>query len=95
VRPDQATHQAHAVLTNFKVNLFGFVILWFEELTFRSKDGQKPDVAVTLRDGDDAVQFGGPLEFVNEVRNLIPVERLLRSAEPRGDAERHQPRASR
>jgi hypothetical protein len=70
--PDQATHQAHAVLTNFKVNLFGFVILWFEELTFRSKDGQKPDVAVTLRDGDDAVQFGGPLEFVNELRNFIP-----------------------
>ena len=25
-----------------------------------------------LRDGDEAVRFGGPLEFVNEMRKFIP-----------------------
>ena len=33
--------------------------------------------------------FGGPLEFVNTLRELIPVERVLGSAVAVGDAERH------
>jgi len=70
--PADTNFEATASLTNFKVNLFGFVIIWFETLSFHAKKGQKPDVAVLLREGDDAVQFGGPLEFVNELRNLIP-----------------------
>jgi hypothetical protein len=64
--------EATATMTNFKVNLFGFIILWFEEVAFASKNGQKPDVTVRLRDGVDAVQFGGPLEFVNDIRRFIP-----------------------
>jgi hypothetical protein len=64
--------EATATITNFKVNLFGFIILWFEQLVFVSKSGQKPDVTVQLRDGDDAVCFGGPLEFVNDLRSFIP-----------------------
>jgi len=64
--------RATAVLNNFKVNLFGFIILWFEHLSFNTKSGQKPDVSVQLRDGSDAVTFGGPLEFVNALRNVIP-----------------------
>jgi hypothetical protein len=67
-----ATYTATAALTNFKVNLFGFIVLWFDELTFASSKGQKPDVAVGLHPGDDAVVFGGPLEFVNQLRSLIP-----------------------
>lgn len=70
--PADTHYEATADLTNFKVNLFGFVILWFEELSFNARKGQKPDVVVRLRDGEDAVQFGGPLEFVNELRSLIP-----------------------
>ncbi len=71
--PAQASSfQATAVLNNFKVNLFGFIILWFESLQFTTKSGQKPDVAVNMRSGDDAVAFGGPLEFVNEIRKYIP-----------------------
>jgi len=66
------TVNATAKITNFKVNLFGFIILWFEEVIFDSKNGQKPDVTVHLRDGDDAVLFGGPLEFVNNLRKFIP-----------------------
>jgi hypothetical protein len=67
-----ASFEATAAITNFKVNLFGFIILWFEELTFAARNGRKPDVAVELRQGDEAVQFGGPLEFVNELRKFIP-----------------------
>ncbi|MEX3858198.1 hypothetical protein AB3X94_29840 [Paraburkholderia sp. BR10923] len=66
------TIQASATLNNFKVNLFGFIILWFEKLEFNAKRGQKPDVSVQLRDGQDAVTFGGPLEFVNALRQVIP-----------------------
>jgi hypothetical protein len=70
--PGAATYEAHAELNNFKVNLFGFIILWFERLRFDVRQGRKPDVAVDLRQGSDAVQFGGPLEFVNTLRELIP-----------------------
>jgi hypothetical protein len=63
---------AFAEMKNFKVNLFGFVIIWFETLRFTSTKGQKPDVAVQLRQGNDAVQFGGALEFVNQLRDVIP-----------------------
>jgi hypothetical protein len=69
--PSAATYETSAELNNFKVNLFGFVIIWFEALRFVGKKGQKPDVTVDLRK-NDAVQFGGPLEFVNKLRELIP-----------------------
>ena len=70
--PGDASFEATASIDNFKVNLFGFIIIWFELLKFVAKKGQKPDVQVSLRKGDDAVQFGGPLEFVNELRKFIP-----------------------
>jgi hypothetical protein len=66
------SQEATAKLTNFKVNLFGFIILWFEEISFDAKNGRKPDVSVRLREGEEAVRFGGPLEFVNEIRRFIP-----------------------
>ena len=70
--PSDADFSATAAIDNFKVNLFGFIIVWFELLRFVAKKGQKPDVQVTLREGEDAVQFGGPLEFVNTLRKYIP-----------------------
>jgi hypothetical protein len=66
------SNAAAAKLTNFKLNLFGFIILWFEEISFDAKNGRKPDVSVRLREGDEAVRFGGALEFVNEIRRFIP-----------------------
>lgn len=68
----QPTCEARATLNNFKINLFGFVILWFEHLNFTAQRGRKPDVSVQLRQGEEAVTFGGPLEFVNGLRSLIP-----------------------
>ena len=70
--PAAASYEASARIDNFKVNLFGFIMLWFDQLRFDAKSGQKPDVTVDLHDGDDAVTFGGPLEFVNELRRFIP-----------------------
>jgi hypothetical protein len=70
--PTAATYEATATLDNFKVNLFGFIVIWFDLLQFDSRRGQKPDVAVNLHPGEDAVVFGGPLEFVNKLRSLIP-----------------------
>ena len=70
--PENASYTASASLNNFKVNLFGFIIIWFEELDFSSEKGQKPDVRVVLRNGTDAVAFGGPLEFVNQLKEIIP-----------------------
>ncbi|MES3034465.1 MAG: hypothetical protein V4813_10775 [Gemmatimonadota bacterium] len=69
--PDAATFEADAKLDNFKVNLFGFIILWFVQLRFDVKRGQKPDVAVDLHP-DEGVTFGGPLEFVNALKDVIP-----------------------
>jgi hypothetical protein len=70
-KPEEADFRATAKLENFKVNLFGFIILWFDELSFAARKGQKPDVAVALH-ATDAVMFGGPLEFVNELKRYIP-----------------------
>ena len=74
--PTAATSTATAELTNFKVNLFGFIVLWFDELRFAASAGQKPDVTVGIHPGDqpgeEGVAFGGPLEFVNELRKFVP-----------------------
>lgn len=70
--PSATTFTATASIVNFKVNLFGFVTVWFDNLKFSAKTGSKPDVAVDLHPGDDAIAFGGPLEFVNELRRIIP-----------------------
>jgi hypothetical protein len=71
-KPAATTFTATASVVHFKVNLFGFVTVWFDRLQFASKSGSKPDVAVDLHPGDDTIAFGGPLEFVNELRKIIP-----------------------
>ncbi len=71
-QPTATTFEAKATIVNFRVNLFGFITVWFDRLSFISKSGSKPDVAVDLHPGMDAVAFGGPLEFVNELRSIIP-----------------------
>lgn len=60
-----------ASLTNFKLNLFGCVIIWFDKLQFKMKAGEKPEVDPKLHDTTPVV-FGGPLEFVNRLSEIIP-----------------------
>lgn len=71
-KPQDVTRSAKATLNNFKLNLFGCIILWFDRLEFDAQPGQKPDVSVQMHPGEGAVRFGGPLEFVNDLRRFIP-----------------------
>ncbi len=70
--PAATTFTANASLMNFKVNLFGFIIIWFDNLEFKSGSGSKADVSVNMHPGEEAIVFGGPLEFVNTLRQIIP-----------------------
>ena len=70
--PAATTFNATASIVNFKVNLFGFITIWFDRLRFIAKTGTKPDVAVDLHPGNRTIEFGGPLEFVNKLREIIP-----------------------
>ncbi|MBE0585686.1 MAG: hypothetical protein IH612_18240 [Desulfofustis sp.] len=63
--------EATGKLTNFKLNFFGFVIVWFDEFSFKSTLKNKFDPKPKLHD-DHPVVFGGPLEFVNKLSELIP-----------------------
>jgi hypothetical protein len=58
-------------INNFKINLFGCIILTFDKLSFSSRPGKKPDVTVGLNQAH-GVLFGGPLEFVNKLKDYIP-----------------------
>ncbi len=70
--PSATEFSSTGELAHFKINLFSFIIVWFDKLKFEASQGGKPDVSVEFHPGDDAITFGGPLEFVNELRNLIP-----------------------
>lgn len=70
--PSATEFSSKGELVHFKVNLFSFVIVWFDKLKFEASQGGKPDVTVEFHPGDEAITFGGPLEFVNELRSLIP-----------------------
>jgi len=69
LRPPE-TH-VEGTLDHFKVNLFGAIVLWFDLLRFRSEAGHKPEVDVDLNP-QHGVTFGGPLEFVNALKDFIP-----------------------
>lgn len=69
--PQGAMRSAYAALNDFKLNLYGCIILAFDKIEFDARPGQKPDVAVQMQQ-KDAVMFGGPLEFVNDLRQFIP-----------------------
>lgn len=63
--------EAKGKLTNFKLDFLGFVIVWFDEFSFTSTIKKKFDPNPKLHDTDSVV-FGGPLEFVNRLSDLIP-----------------------
>lgn len=70
-QPNSASSVVTATMGNFKVDMWGFIILHFENLKFESTDGRKPDVTVGMHP-TEAVMFGGPLNFVNKLRSFIP-----------------------
>ncbi|MEP7705385.1 hypothetical protein [Paraglaciecola sp. 25GB23A] len=66
-----------ASIEHFKINLFGFITIWFDRLQFAAKSGSKPDVMVELHplsEHEAPVEFGGPLEFINQLSDIIPMD---------------------
>lgn len=70
-KPASASSVITATIGNFSVSMFGFIVLRFDRLRYQTTDGQKPDVTVEMHPVD-AVRFGGPLNFVNKLREFIP-----------------------
>ncbi|MCU0566563.1 MAG: hypothetical protein MUF49_08195 [Oculatellaceae cyanobacterium Prado106] len=58
-------------LTNFYLEFFSVVKLSFDAFRFKAETGQKTEVNVQLK-GDNALEFLGDLEFVNDLKNIIP-----------------------
>jgi len=69
--PTSSLSTATATIGNFNVNLLGFIILRFRKLLFTTERGKKPEVDVDLHP-TQGVRFGGPLEFVNQLKDLLP-----------------------
>ncbi|MGH9245456.1 MAG: hypothetical protein ACRD29_14300 [Acidimicrobiales bacterium] len=63
-------------LTPFDLQLIApvkFLILHFEVIEFSIVPGQKPDVNVKFRE-PNGIDFAGPLEFVNTLKDIIPFD---------------------
>jgi hypothetical protein len=63
-------------ITPIDIRLIGpstFLVLHFQTLEFSIVPGKKPDVNVRLRE-PDGVEFAGPLQFVNTLRDVIPFD---------------------
>lgn len=58
-------------LTHFKLSFFGALIIHFDRLRFFTRPGAKPDVDIDLNP-QTGVTFGGPLEFINRLKDFIP-----------------------
>ncbi|HVA01360.1 MAG TPA: hypothetical protein VMV34_06870 [Terriglobia bacterium] len=66
------SYEVSAALKGFEIHLVPSVIevliLKFNELSFKSVNGKKPDVNADLA----GIEFTGPLTFVNALKDLIP-----------------------
>ena len=71
VTPTPPTATVVGSLTNFKISMFGCLVISFDSIGFTAKPGQKPDVTIGINK-DHGILFKGPLEFVNELKNYIP-----------------------
>ncbi len=67
----EPTFDMNGKLTNFQVSVLKSVFVNFTKFGFESHSGKKTDVKVTL-DPAKPVEFGGDLEFVEELRKAIP-----------------------
>jgi hypothetical protein len=67
----EPTFDMNGRLTNFQVSVLKSVFVNFTKFGFESHSGKKTDVSVTL-DPAVPVEFGGDLQFVEELRKAIP-----------------------
>jgi hypothetical protein len=67
----EATFEMKGTLTDFDIDFLKIILIKFVSFDFKAAKGQKLDVSVKL-DNDQPVKFQGDLEFVEELRKLIP-----------------------
>ena len=60
-------------INDFEINLFSYIILKFDQISFESWNGKKPDVNVSLNKLEP-ITFGGRLEFINDLKKYIPID---------------------
>lgn len=63
--------EAHGRIDNIAISLFDLIEVRFFEIAFDAVAGRKPDARVLL-DVTNPLVFKGPLEFLEELKNLIP-----------------------
>jgi hypothetical protein len=68
--PSAPTYDIEGDLSTFQINMFEFIIIGFDDFTFSAKTGKKVDVNPTI--SNNGIVFGGPLTFINELKNFIP-----------------------
>jgi hypothetical protein len=64
-----STFRISGELTNFDIDLFGFIVVSLDEIKFQAMTGKSIDIAPKIKE----VKFGGPLEFVNELKDYLAV----------------------
>ena len=68
------TFQVTATLTNFSIHLIPsileFLVIGFNSLEYNAQSGQKVKVTASVA----TVGFAGPLSFINELENFIPLD---------------------
>jgi len=62
-----STYTINGLLTKFDVDMFGFIIVIFNSMKFKAASGEKTSVTPDIED----VAFGGPLEFINELKDFL------------------------
>lgn len=67
----EAGSEMNGVLRDFRVEFFESVTVRFDRFTFSSGSGRKLDVNVAL-DAAQPIEFGGDLDFVRQLSELIP-----------------------
>lgn len=68
---DGVTFEFNGKLNDFQVSVLRSVFINFVEFSFEAKSGKKTDVNVKL-DPAKPLEFGGDLQFVEELRKAIP-----------------------
>lgn len=61
---------AEAGIKNFSVKLIGIINIKFKEVLFKVDKDTKTDFNVELE--DDAIEFFGPLKFIETIKDIIP-----------------------
>ena len=72
-KPKAPETHTFAEINDFKINIFSYIVLNFDQISFESWNGKKPDLNVSLNKLEP-VSFGRELAFVNDLKKYIPID---------------------